>query len=734
MAGEFRLLPSSGESSRQRFVASDLGAIDKIRARRQRVAPAATEERNSFLKYRSDIDGLRALSILAVVAYHLFPEWVTGGFVGVDVFFVISGFLISTIIFRSLHKNNFSFIEFYAHRVRRIFPALVIVMAFCVALGWNVLLPSEFQYLAEHIIASAAFVQNIILSRESGYFDIASELKPLNHLWSLAIEEQFYAVFPLLMWGAWRLRFGPLTLVTAICGTSLAVSVFGVHHNATGAFFSLGSRAWELMAGALLAGAMLDSAADNPLMFAAASDTKPNPKFFGKLLMQWAGRLPSRQSLVQSVLSIIGFALILYAAFAFDGQTPYPGWHALVPVLGGVLVIFSGTTACINRFLSNPVAIFIGLISYPLYLWHWPLLSYLTIIDNASPPLYQRSLVAILSIFLAWLTYQFVERPIRENKLFWKRAANCLIASMALMMIFGFNATHFYPDYDPQTSKIIQAWNFQGYAATPGLYVDERYGFEAVGHNEDNRILFYGESHVFQYRNVIAKLVMADRPNQSEDGEALSPPFEALFPPFTDFLPSFTSELTKDKTISSVVFSYFWALQYDNGKVNGTVRCCGNGLNGMIGGRRSGGKTVQQMNEFDRRWVDIANSWKQAGKQVYFVLDNPFGEELAPQFLVRRTLFHRVQIAVVPLSKTAAIERDEPVRSRLLKIAQDTDSKIIDPFQYLCAEDTCPALSSEGMPIYRDYDHLSEDTLMNVHYLDRLLTPKSADGNATVVR
>src|SRR5271156_3598596 len=154
--------------------------------------------------YRPDIDGLRALAILAVVAFHVFRRQIPGGFLGVDVFFVISGFLISTIIFKGLATQRFSFAEFYARRVRRIFPALILVVAFCCAVGWNALLPNEFVLLGKHIRASMGFYENIVLRREAGYFDLATTLKPLMHVWSLAVEEQFYLIFPVLLWGAWR--------------------------------------------------------------------------------------------------------------------------------------------------------------------------------------------------------------------------------------------------------------------------------------------------------------------------------------------------------------------------------------------------------------------------------------------------------------------------------------------------------------------------------------------------
>src|ERR1700722_1791027 len=216
-------------------------------------SPAAPGANSRRPDYRPDIDGLRALAILSVVAYHVFPRQVPGGFLGVDVFFVISGFLISTIIFKGLASNSFSFLEFYAHRIRRIFPALILVVVFCFLIGWHALLPSEFILLGKHIVASLGFYENFPLRGEAGYFDLATARKPLMHVWSLAIEEQFYLIFPLLVWGAWRLRLNILTLVLLIFAISFAAYLRDIFHNPIAAFYLPKSRFWELMAGAILA-------------------------------------------------------------------------------------------------------------------------------------------------------------------------------------------------------------------------------------------------------------------------------------------------------------------------------------------------------------------------------------------------------------------------------------------------------------------------------------------------
>jgi peptidoglycan/LPS O-acetylase OafA/YrhL len=662
--------------------------------------------RNAHPAYRSDIDGLRALAILAVLGYHAFPEWVPGGFVGVDIFFVISGFLISTIIFKGLAAGKFSFIEFYVRRIRRIFPALIAMIVFCLFVGWCVLLPSEFEYLGKHIAASAAFLQNFNLSGESGYFDISSDLKPLNHLWSLAIEEQFYAIFPPLMWGMWQLGFSPLIVVATICGVSLATDIFIVPHSETTAFFSLGTRAWELMAGSLLAAATIGANLEN---------TNQSRLLSRISIPQLALSRPQKE-LALSLASIIGLGLIVFAVADFNRATPYPGAPTVIPIAGSFLLIFSGSQAWVNRFvLSNRSAVFVGLISYPLYLWHWPLLSYLTIVDNAEPEPYERVSALALSVVLAWLTYEFIEKPIRQQKKVREAAPAFLIAAMILLITAGLNAKSFYRDYGPETNKILQSWDFKGYSGIDGMYTDGKYGYPAIGHNDKNRVMFFGDSHAEQYELAVARRLAARAAGSAD-------PAEVMFPPKT-FPAEISGVIREDPTITTVIFSYFWSLSYGDDKVNRAIRCCGNGLNQIIGGKRHLVSSLQRMDDLDKRWEGIARSLRTVGKQVYFVLDNPFGEEIAPRSMISRSFFRRIEIAIKPFATNTAIQRDEPVRSRLIKIAHDTNSGIIDPIAYLCNQDICPALAPDGMPIYKDYDHLSEDTVVNrVHYLDAALT------------
>jgi peptidoglycan/LPS O-acetylase OafA/YrhL len=204
-------------------------------------------------KYRPDIDGLRAIAVLSVVIFHAFPKSIKGGFIGVDIFFVISGFLISTIIMGSLERNSFSFIEFYSRRIKRIFPALLLVLIASFVFGWFALLADEYKQLGKHIAGGAGFVSNFVLWKESGYFDNDAETKPLLHLWSLGVEEQFYIVWPLLLWFAWKQRLNLLTVTMVVVAISFSLNVNTVQNDATAAFYSPQTRFWELLAGSILA-------------------------------------------------------------------------------------------------------------------------------------------------------------------------------------------------------------------------------------------------------------------------------------------------------------------------------------------------------------------------------------------------------------------------------------------------------------------------------------------------
>jgi len=361
--------------------------------------------------YRPDIDGLRAIAVLSVIGFHAFPQWVPGGFVGVDVFFVISGFLITGIIVRELKSDTFSFATFYMRRVRRIFPSLIVVLTFCFAVGWRLLLPDEFTSLGRNIFGGAAFVSNWVLLHETGYFDVDAARKPLLHLWSLGIEEQFYLVWPPVLLIASRIRWGIGWVIAAILAASFIANVATIGSDPASTFYWPFTRAWELMIG----GALAWFANQGVQIFASPT---------------WLDNKDSR--------SLLGLGLIVAAVFALNRHSTFPGWWALLPTAGTALLI-SARDAWINRYALVRLK-FVGLISYPLYLWHWPLLSFQTIIDPDGASVLMRAGIVVVSVVLAWLTYEVVEKPIRFGKPIMAGAA---AAAMAALGCVGLATVHY---------------------------------------------------------------------------------------------------------------------------------------------------------------------------------------------------------------------------------------------------------------------------------------------------
>lgn len=356
------------------------------------------------LPYRSDIDGLRAFAVTSVLIFHAFPSLIPGGFVGVDVFFVISGFLISGIIFRELEAGEFSFANFYARRVKRIFPALITMLAASYAFGWFFLFNDDFRRLGSHIFRASLFLSNFILWNEAGYFDYAAETKPLLHLWSLGIEEQFYILWPLVLWAFWRFKSARLVLVGTVTVCSFIWNVYQSQHDLTHDFYSPLTRFWELSTGACLAFA--------------------------------TGRYQFKRSLA-NVFSFIGGGLLLASIFLIDRHKIFPGAWALMPVLGAAFLIHAGPLAWANKYLlSRRMVVWVGAVSYPLYLWHWPALTFARILEGTVPTVAVRLAALFVALLLAVATFVWVEKPIRFA---WKSSLKTfsLVISMVVVGYFG---------------------------------------------------------------------------------------------------------------------------------------------------------------------------------------------------------------------------------------------------------------------------------------------------------
>lgn len=368
--------------------------------------------------YRSDIDGLRAIACLAVVIFHAFPNHLKGGFVGVDIFFVISGFLISSILYRNLFNSDapgrVNIVDFYIRRVRRIFPALLAVLITTLILGWFVLLPEEYKLLGKHTFGGATYINNFMLYKESGdYFNAASNAKPLLHLWSLGVEEQFYLIFPIILWLVYKTNLNFVLCLTVFTVVSFALNRNGVNHNQqTSAFYLPWCRFWELSIGAILA-YIVNYHKD----LVEKTKTLITDNVVADIISKFIFRNSNddlRHNLVNNLISIVGLVTIIYGIATINNDITFPGTKALIPVFGALMIIGAGKTAVINKYiLSNRVMVFLGLISYPLYLWHWPLLSLAYICEGQMPVAWIRGLAVVIAIVLATLTYFVIEPPLR---------------------------------------------------------------------------------------------------------------------------------------------------------------------------------------------------------------------------------------------------------------------------------------------------------------------------------
>ena len=458
--------------------------------------------------YRSDIDGLRAVAVLAVLGFHAFPNFIRGGFVGVDVFFVISGYLITGLLLPEAANPDFRLRDFYARRIRRIFPALTAVLAAVLAVAWYLLLAQEFRQLGKHIVAGAGFASNLALWSEAGYFDTAANLKPLLHLWSLGIEEQFYAVFPLVLLACWRRQAGIAPVVGSVMLISFLLNVEATGRDPVAAFYAPWTRMWELLAGALLA----------QQQFARRPLDSADSAFAGSTSPYRLGR---------SLASLAGLLMIAAPMLVFNSSYAFPGWWALLPVAGTALVISAGPAALPNRHLlaARPL-VWVGLISYPLYLWHWPILKLYLITFGELVTASERLFLIFTSFVLAWLTFRFVEVPIRTRPP-TRAMVGGLMVAMAGVAVLGAAAA--IGAIGPRNTavgleKIVIAttdWQFPPPSFQPILYGGNR--FFGQRSTESRTVLFVGDSNVEQYAPRVSEL-LARAPAAYKSGDLL--PFD----------------------------------------------------------------------------------------------------------------------------------------------------------------------------------------------------------------
>lgn len=425
------------------------------------------------MKYRAEIDGLRALAVVPVIFFHAGFEIFSGGFIGVDVFFVISGYLITTIITTELDRGEFSLVDFYERRARRILPALFFVMICSLPFAWALLMPRDLVDFSQSLIAVSTFSSNFLFWQESGYFDTSSELKPLLHTWSLAVEEQYYILFPLFLMIAWRLRkrwiVGLLIIIFAI---SFLAAQWGSYNKPSAAFYLLPTRGWELLLGSF--SALFLSHRNLPLS------------------------LPQK-----NLGSILGICFIAYAIFAYEKHTPFPGAYALVPTVGTTLVILCTTRATlVGKILGSRVFVGIGLISYSAYLWHQPLFAFSRYGSLAELTNIEMFALSFLTFPLAYLSWRYVEQPFRTtnaSRPMIFSASIGFLSAFSCIGILGIWSNGFNERLDPYQQAILKFETYprQSYYREQQCFLRENQtasAFDTVCRIE-NAPLLWGDSH-----------------------------------------------------------------------------------------------------------------------------------------------------------------------------------------------------------------------------------------------
>lgn len=442
------------------------------------------------VRYRPEIDGLRSVAVVPVILFHAGFESFGGGFVGVDVFFVISGYLITSIILAELAAGSFSVANFYERRARRILPALFLVMAASSAMAWAVLFPSDLESFSRSLIATALFSSNFLFWSQTGYFDTTAELKPLLHTWSLAVEEQYYILFPLFIMTIWGLARSKTAVALALLAVlSLLTAEWGTWHHPEAAFFLLPFRLWELALGAL-----------------SSVYLSEHHRRFERGIAQ--------------IGSLVGVSLILWAIFVFDKNTSFPGFYALAPTVGTTLVIvFASANTLVGSLLSSRLLVGIGLISYSAYLWHQPLLAIARYRSVAEPPIWIVIGICALTFCLAYLSWRFVEVPLRRGRSYTRRdillasvtgTAVAVTLGLAGVLSKGFEGSFVASLSDRQrgvwhsnVSEVVErgGCHFRMTPVTPGLIEK----FAACAEKHGQALMVLGDSHGIDVYNALSQ-------------------------------------------------------------------------------------------------------------------------------------------------------------------------------------------------------------------------------------
>jgi peptidoglycan/LPS O-acetylase OafA/YrhL len=637
-------------------------------------------------KYRSDIDGLRAVAVLSVLFFHSGVSIFSGGYVGVDVFFVISGYLITTIIVREIANNDFSIAKFYERRFRRILPALTVVITVSLIVGFLLLKPDAVIDLGQSAIATALFSSNMLFYFESGYFGGAAEMKPLLHTWSLAVEEQYYIFFPLLLiliakkdtkhYLRWLIILGSLSFIAGVILTSI---------DSSAAFYWIPTRAWELFIGSILALHVIPS---------------PSKRF------------------IREVNTILGIAMIAFGVFLYTPETSFPGFAALLPTIGTALIIHSGSggSSFIYKALSLRPIVFVGLISYSLYLWHWPVIVYTNILTIKEPSMSVMILMLALIFILSILSWKYIESPFRK-KIFFKGRQSLLVTSAVVSvaiivsgMVFIMNDGYPYRLTNNVASipkEKDHKWHHWASCEKVVNRIKNGQNLCDIGkETESARFILWGDSHA----RALASGINLSALNMGSRGkiatQSACPPLLSIERPnrtsCNEFNQAVLELISVTPEMETVILAARWALSTKGTRYK---QESGDPVQ-LLDLDSPSSSNLSNVELFEIGLMRTIEKLHSLGKKVVLVNPVPEVGYDVPSALVVTNITGQDTNTIIAPTIEEYRKRTEEVESIFHQIKDRLPIELVAPDIYLCGTSYCKVVI-DGVPLYRDDDHLS---------------------------
>lgn len=645
------------------------------------------------MKYRAEIDGLRALAVVPVILFHAGFELFSGGFVGVDVFFVISGYLITTILIEDIENKRFSIVNFYERRARRILPALFFVMLVCIPFAWMWMLPNQMKDFSQSLVAVSLFVSNIFFWRKSGYFAAAAEEKPLLHTWSLAVEEQYYVLFPIFLILAWRFGKNRVFWMTVVMASiSLLLSEWGWRNKDTANFYLAPTRAWELFAGSIAA-----------------------------FIVQKQGVQKN------NLLATLGLAAIIFSIFFYDQTTPFPSVYALVPVIGVVLlVMYAEKDTLAAKLLSTKGFVGIGLISYSAYLWHQPLFAFARIRLLEHPSVLLMLTLSSLSMLLAYFSWRCIEKPFRDKSAISRTqifsASLAVIASFSAIGTVGHLNNGFYERYD---ERIIFLDGFKSAVERRrNLSCAPIIGFSKrdrciLGNRENVKGVLIGDSHAAMLWEPLNDEMQRLGVGILSFTNGGCPPILGVWRRDTKNNCSEYNEdafeyIKSNSEIQYIILSGRWTIHVERSRFDnqeGGIEPGGETFLDVIsnGERESNVEKVRQ-ERLLKRLQDTLLQFDSLNRKVFVVYPVPEVGFTPAEKEIRYRMHNRLEDYESTHSYDVFLVRNKKVRDTFGDISSQLNSTtFFDLSNTLCSEKTrrCSTFDQNNIPLYFDDDHLS---------------------------